>query len=73
MWEWKGEGYRGSERRHQRVLTDELGDEKAEADPYWRNEIPLVLFCGQHEDREDELRGQNHLYYDTLGDRCSSS
>ena len=49
-------------------LTDELGDEKTESDPHRRNEVALVLFRRQHEDREDELRGQDHLDEHALGD-----
>ena len=60
-------GWRSLDPRMGWRLTDELGDEKAQSDPYWGDEISLVLFSRQHEDRKDELGGQNHLNYHALG------
>ena len=53
--------------------TDELGDEKTQSDPHRRDEVALVLFRRQHEDSEDELRGQDQLYNHSLSDCCSAS
>ena len=74
---------RGSKRRQSNIifvnaqcgtrLTNKLSNEKTQPDPHWRNEVPLVLFGCKHEYREDELRGQNHFYNDTLGDCRSAS
>ena len=41
--------------------ADHFGDEEREPDADGRQERRFVLFGGQHEDGEDEQRGQEHL------------
>ena len=48
--------------------SDQFGDEECEADADGGEEGGFVLFGCEHEDGDDEHRGEEHFHEDALGD-----
>lgn len=54
-------------------LTSKFSDKERESDTDWSNESAFVLLGCEHEDREDEFSGEEHLDEEALHDGCATA